>query len=176
MDSIYRRQAENENFKNDIPYFMDVVFPDQVVSQYSNYIVDGNYNFDKEGQFCGYTRHYHFSASNPQLVNNITFKNATQSVTSGSAITYEISAWNNVNDELAIAGIYVLEDSATPGQYTIGAELVRNVDYHITDNAIIIDGSVTEGLAVGRYGFFIKTVVPYLSATTGNYNYVNIIN
>lgn len=176
LEAVHQRQQTTERFVNNDPMFMYAMTPEQLENDYSDCIVNGFYDFTTLSSYFGIEKHYYVSASDTSFVSNITFENATQTVTTGSAITYNVRAWNNINGAEDVVGIYVLEDSATPGQYTIGTELERNVHYQITDTAIIIDGSVTEGLDVGHYGFFIKTQVPYLSVNTGNYNYYNIVD
>jgi hypothetical protein len=176
MDTIYERQRTNQRFLTSTPYFTDILSPEQLINNYSGSITNGMYDFTIVSDTFGIERHYYVPASDAQLVNNITFTSATQTVASGSAITYEIGGWNNINGEEGVVGIYVLQDSTTPGQYNIGAELERNVDYHILSDSIIIEGNVTEGLSEGHYGLFIKTEIPYLNIYTGNYNYFNIID
>lgn len=177
VDSIIRRQEATERFVNNTPIFMNVIHPDELEGYSDSLTADGKYyEFTTYAPSFGIEKDYYVPVEYPSYINTMTFKNGLVNAVSGSAITFNIKAWNNLNGAEDVVGIYVLEDSDVEGQYNIGDELIYGEHYQITENSIIIDGSVTSDLELGLYGFFVKTKVPYLDIeSSGNYIYYNIV-
>ncbi len=180
LTAVKSYQQTIERYINNIPIFMNVITPEELINNYSDSLTaDGEYyEFTTLKSSFGIEKYYYVAADNSSYVNNITFENAyAHNVVSGSAITYDIKAWNNINGAADIVGVYVLSDSENEGQYTIGDALEEGVHYQILDNALVIKESVTSGLLPGHYGLFVKTQVPYLDIeSSGNYIYFDIVD
>lgn len=172
----------NERYIKDNPYFTNVITQEQLVADYYRSLnADGTfYEFTTNKEDFGIGKKYYVPVSAPADVNTFVLENPETviNVTTGSAIIFNVKAWNNLNGAEDITAIWnlVMDSVDENGLNPFLDKLVEGVDYQVIDNSIIINGKVTNDAPLGRYGFAIQTQVPYLDKyNTSYYVYVNIV-
>lgn len=120
------------------------------------FVFDGrNYSVDADGEY----------------INNITVANARVTAVSGSALSVQIIAWNNVSSMDEIIGVvnYYWDEHGD----LIEIPIVNTEEftyYTITNESIVFETALIDELYLsgpGEYGFIIKTHVGYLNVNTG---------
>ncbi|SHK34379.1 hypothetical protein SAMN02745136_02252 [Anaerocolumna jejuensis DSM 15929] len=171
----------NERYIKDNPYFTNVIMQELLVADYPSLNADGTYyEFTTNKEDFGIAKKYYVPVSAPAAVNTFELENPETviNVTTGSAITFNVKAWNNLNGAEDITAIWnlVMDSVDENGFNPFLDKFVEGVDYQVTDNSIIINSNVTNNAPLGRYGFVIQTQVPYLGKYNMSYYvYVNIV-
>jgi hypothetical protein len=173
VNSVY---ANNENYKNGTILFRNVITTNRFLCTQP---INGYYDFS-DTNFDGITRKYYVPVTDTSKVYAIALENTQKDetiVASGSAITYNVKAWNDVDGGNGVEGIYNYKTDANGAVVCDDTNPLNSKDYTVIYNpingtgSITINPSYTTGLENGYYCLYIKTKVPYL----GMHDYQSVV-